>query len=150
MELNERMIEDYKDYEVFYNKVISSLVNEGFGENLVTELFSKELEGKKKENHDFVATKVKDRDYYKTRHKKEKENIKGALGTLVVSVIGVMLFVKEFLINADKKLVVGAIVVLFGMLVLLSVVALIGYVGADLEYKKEYEKRKVELDKWGV
>ena len=47
MELNERVVEDYKDYEVFYNKVISSLVNEGFRENLVTEFFSKELEGKK-------------------------------------------------------------------------------------------------------
>lgn len=148
MELNERMIEDYKDYEVSY-RVISYLINEDFGENEVIECFASELKDKK-ENHDLVATKVKDRDYYKTRHKKEKENIKGALGTLVVSVIGVMLFVKEFLINADKKLVVGAIVVLFGMLVLLSVVALIGYVGADLEYKKEYEKRKVELDKWGV
>ena len=149
MELNERVIEDYKDYEVFYNKVISSLVNEGFRENLVTEFFSKELEGKK-ENHDFVATKVKDRDYYKRRHKKEKENIKGALGILVVSVIGIMLFVKEFLAIADKKLVAGAIIVLFGMMCILSVVALIGYVGADLEYKKEYEKRKAELEKWGV
>ena len=149
MELNEKMIEDYKDYEVFYNKVISSLVNEGFRENLVTEFFAKELEGKK-ENHDFVATKVKDREYYKGRHKKEKENIKGALGTLVVSVIGIILFVKEFLTNVDKKLVAGAIVVLFGAMALLSVVALIGYVGADLEYKKEYEKRKEELEKWGL
>ena len=149
MELNERIIEDYKDYEVFYKKVISSLVNEGFRENLVTEFVSKELEGKT-ENHDFVATKVKDRDYYKERHKKEKENIKGALGTLVVSVIGIMLFIKEFLAIADKKIVAGAIVVLFGLMVLLSVVALIGYVGADLEYKKEYEKRKEELDKWGL
>ena len=149
MELNERVIEDYKDYEVFYNKVISSLVNEGFRENLVTEFFSKELEGKK-ENHDFVATKVKDRDYYKGRHKKEKENIKGALGTLVVSVIGIMLFVKELLTNADKKIVAGAIVVLFSIMALLSVVALIGYVMAGLEYKKEYIKRKEELDKWGV
>ena len=149
MELNERIIEDYKDYEVFYNKVISSLVNEGFGENLVTEFFSKELEGKK-ENHDFVATKVKDRDYYKGRYKKEKENIKGALGTLVVSVIGIMLFVKEFLAIVDKKLIASAIVVLFSMMVLLSVVALIGYVRSCLEYKKEYEKRKAELDKWGL
>ena len=149
MELNERVIEDYKDYEVFYNRVISSLVNEGFRENLVTEFFSKELEGKK-ENHDFVATKVKDRDYYKGRYKKEKENIKGALGTLVVSVIGIMLFVKELLTNVDKKIVAGAIVVLFGMMCMLSVVALIGYVGADLEYKKEYKKRKAELDKWGL
>ena len=149
MELNERVIEDYKDYEVFYNKVILSLVNEGFRENLVTEFFSKELEGKK-ENHDFVATKVKDRDYYKRRHKKEKENIKGALGTLVVSVIGIMLFVKEFLAIADKKLVAGAIIVLFGMMCILSVVALIGYVMTDLEYKKEYKKRKAELDKRGL
>ena len=149
MELNERVVEDYKDYEVFYNKVISSLVNEGFRENLVTEFFAKELKDKK-ENHDFVATKVKDRDYYKTRHKKEKENIKGALGTLVVSVIGIMLFVKEFLAIADKKLVAGAIVVLFGMMCILSVVALIGYVGADLDYKKEYIKRKEELEKWGL
>lgn len=149
MELNERMIEDYKDYEVFYNRVISSLVNEGFREDLVIEFFTKELEGKK-ENHDFVATKVKDRDYYKGRHKKEKENIKGALGTLVVSVIGIMLFVKEFLAIADKKLVAGAIIVLFGIMCILSVVALIGYVMTDLEYKKEYEKRKAELEKWGI
>ena len=106
MELNERVIEDYKDYEVFYNKVISSLVNEGFRENLVTEFFSKELEGKK-ENHDFVATKVKDREYYKRRHKKEKENMKGALGTLVVSIIGIILFIElifmSAIINGDNK-----------------------------------------------
>ena len=149
MELNERVVEDYKDYEFFYNRVILPLVNEGCRENLVTEFFSKELEGKK-ENHDFVATKVKDRDYYKGRHKKEKENIKGALGTLVVSVIGIMLFVKELLTNVDKKIVAGAIVVLFSIMALLSVVALIGYVGAYLEYKKEYENRKAELEKWGV
>ena len=61
-----------------------------------------------------------------------------------------MLFVKEFLAIADKKLVAGAIVVLFGMMCIFSVVALIGYVGADLEYKKEYEKRKSELEKWGL
>ena len=149
MELNERVIEDYKDYEVFYNRVISSLVNEGFREDLVIEFFTKELEGKK-ENHDFVATKVKDRDYYKRRHKKEKENIKGALGTLVVSVIGIMLFVKELLTNVDKKIVAGAIVVLFSIMALLSVVALIGYVMAGLDYKKEYIKRKAELEKWGL
>ena len=61
-----------------------------------------------------------------------------------------MLFVKEFLAIADKKLVAGAIIVLFGMMCVLSVVALIGYVMAGLDYKKEYIKRKEELDKWGL
>ena len=148
MELNERMIEDYKYYEVFYNRVIPSLVNEGFTESVVTEFFE-ELNGKK-ENHDFVATKVKDREYYRIRQEEEIGHIKGALETLVVSIVGIVLFVKEFLAIADKKLVAGAIVVLFGMMCILSVVALIGYVGAELEYKKEYVKRKEELDKWGL
>ena len=55
-----------------------------------------------------------------------------------------------FKLFEDKKLVAGAIIVLFGMMCILSVVALIGYVMTDLEYKKEYEKRKSELEKWGV
>ena len=55
---------------------------------------------------------------------------------------------KEFF--ARYGIFVGIIIVLFGMMCILSVVALIGYVMTDLEYKKEYEKRKVELDKWGV
>ena len=46
MELNERVVEDYKDYEVSY-RVISYLINEDFGENEVIECFAKELKGKK-------------------------------------------------------------------------------------------------------
>ena len=73
----------------------------------------------------------------KEKYEREIGYVKDAIGTIVVSVIGVIVSINKFSGSSDKKIVLGMIAFLFGLMSVISAVALIGYVNKAREYKKE-------------
>ena len=75
----------------------------------------------------------------KEKYKREVGYVKDAIGTIVVSVIGVVVSINKFSDSSDKKIVLGMIAFLFGLMAVIGVVALIGYVNRAMEYKREMD-----------